>query len=329
MIDSIGPYPTDAHRPGEFPVKQTVEESISRNLLSDTQINGFGAAPPGKSETGRGCVLQIYPATAHSEMCPLSNRRTLIGREPSCDITLDDDAVSRSHAAIELDQSCYFVTDLGSRNGTFVDDKLLRERCRLNGGELIRLGGTILKFMASMDEEAQYHAVVHQLMTRDQLTNSFNRSYLMSALKKLLPRCQFTQQNLAVIMLDIDHFKKVNDSYGHLVGDEVLRVFSERIRRTLRDDNTFCRLGGEEFIVISEQTNLPDAVRIAERIRLAVSSAPFGTQSGPIQITCSLGVMTLDHLKEITIDVLLSGADDRMYAAKASGRNCVRSPLDQ
>jgi diguanylate cyclase (GGDEF)-like protein len=106
-------------------------------------------------------------------------------------------------------------------------------------------------------------------------------------------------------------------------------VFSERIRRTLRDDNTFCRLGGEEFIVISEQTNLPDAVRIAERIRLAVSSAPFGTQSGPIQITCSLGVMTLDHLKEITIDELLSGADDRMYAAKASGRNCVRSPLDQ
>ena len=314
---------------GKLFVKQTDKEFAEKRSLADTQTEGFQFFQPSDVISGRGCVLQICPATAQAEMFRLSNLRTVIGREPTCDISLDDNAVSRSHAAIDLDDANYFVTDLGSRNGTFVDDKLLRDRRRLKGGELIRLGGTILKFMASMDEEANYHAVVHELMARDPLTNAFNRSYLISTLEKLLPRCQFSKHNLAVIMIDIDYFKKVNDSYGHLVGDEVLRVFSERIRHTLREDDSLCRLGGEEFVVIAQKTELQDAVRIAERIRLTVSSTPFSTQSGPVIVTCSLGVMTLDQPNVATVDDLLSGADERMYTAKASGRNCVRSPLDQ
>lgn len=310
-------------------MKPTNTESSEKRSLADTQTEGFQLFSIPEVNSGRGCVLQIFPATVQAEMFRLSNRRTVIGREPTCDISLDDNAVSRSHAAIDLDGSSYFVTDLGSRNGTFVDDKLLRERRRLKGGELIRLGGTILKFMASMDEEANYHAVVHELMTRDPLTNAFNRSYLMLTLEKLLPRCRASKHNLAVIVIDIDYFKKVNDSYGHLVGDEVLRVFSERIRNTLREGDALCRLGGEEFVVISEQTDLQSAVRVAERIRLTVSSMPFGTQSGPVMVTCSLGVMTLDQPNISTVDNLLSGADHLMYAAKTSGRNCVRSPLNQ
>jgi diguanylate cyclase (GGDEF)-like protein len=304
-------------------------EFAEKRSLADTQTEGFQFFLPSEAGSGCGCVLQICPATAQAEMIRLSNQRMVIGREPTCDIALDDNAVSRSHAAIERDDSNYFVTDLGSRNGTFVDDRLLRDRRRLKGGELIRLGGTILKFMTSMDEEANYHAAVYELMTRDPLTNAFNRSYLLSTLGKLLPGCQFSKHNLAVIMIDIDYFKQVNDSHGHLVGDEVLRVFSERIRHSLREDDALCRLGGEEFVVIAQQTELHDAVRIAERIRLAVSSTPFGTQSGQVIVTCSLGVMTLDPPKVATVDDLLSGADERMYAAKASGRNCVRSPLDQ
>ena len=310
-------------------VKQIDKESTEKRSLADTESEGFQLFLPAKASSGRGCVLQICPVTAPAEMFRLSSQRTVIGREPTCDIPLDDNAVSRSHAAIELNDSNYFVSDLGSRNGTFVDDRQLRDRCRLRGGELIRLGGTILKFMVPMDEEANYHAVVHERMARDPLTNAFNRSYLMTTLEKLLPRCQFSKHNLAVIMIDIDHFKKVNDSHGHLVGDAVLRVFSERIRHTLQEDDAFCRLGGEEFVVISEKSDLQNAVRIAERIRLTVSSTPFQTQSGPVIVTCSLGVMTLDQPDVATVDELLSRADERMYAAKASGRNCVRSPLDQ
>lgn len=126
-------------------------------------------------------------------------------------------------------------------------------------------------------------------------------------------------------MIDIDHFKKVNDTNGHLVGDEVLRVFSERIRYILRETDALCRVGGEEFVVICEQTVLQDAVRI----RLTVSATPLSTQSGPVSVTCSLGVMTLDQANFATVEDLLCGADERLYLAKASGRNCVRSALDQ
>jgi len=309
-------------------VKLSSAKSEEKRSLADTQIDGFRFFQATEEQSGRGCVLQIFPATPQAEMFRLNSRRTLIGRELSCDIALEDNAVSRTHAAIEQEDSGYSVIDLGSRNGTFVDDKLLRDRRRLKGGEHIRLGGTILKFMASMDEEAQYHAVVHELMTRDPLTSAFNRSYLMSMLEKLLARCQFTHQKLSVILMDIDYFKKVNDSWGHLVGDEVLRVFSERIRNVLRSGDALCRLGGEEFVLISERTGLQDAVRIAERIRLTVSSTPFSTQAGPVEITCSVGVMTVDESDRGTVDDLLSRADKHMYAAKAAGRNCVRSPLN-
>ncbi len=280
-------------------------------LLLDSEIARSVDEPSGRisrrrRETGDSI---LYGARRSAEQCLLSWE-------------------SRTHAAIELDDPDYFVTDLGSRNGTFVNDKLLRDRRRLKGGELIRLGGTILKFMASTDEEANYHAVVQELMKRDPLTNAYNRSYLMLTLEKMLPRCLFAKHNLAVIMIDIDDFKRVNDSHGHLVGDEVLRVFSERIRHTLREGDSLCRFGGEEFVVISERTDLPSALRIAERIRQTVSSTPFSTQGGPVVVTCSLGVMTLDQPNVATVDQLLSGADERMYAAKACGRNCVRSALD-
>ena len=313
---------------GKLPVKQIDQESSEQRTLADTEGDSFQLIPPADVRSGHGCVMQICPVTAPAEMFRLSNQRTVIGRGPSCDIPLDDNAVSRSHAVIELDGSNYFVSDLGSRNGTFVDDKPLRDRHRLKGGELIRLGITILKFMASMAEEATYHTVVHERMARDPLTQAFNRSYLMSTLEKLLPRCQFSKLPLAVIMIDIDDFKKINDSYGHLAGDQVLRAFSEQISQTLREDHPLCRLGGEEFVVICEQTELQDAVRIAEGIRLTVASTPFSTPSGPVSVTCSLGVVSLSMSDVGTVNELLSRADERLYAAKTSGRNCVRSRLD-
>lgn len=309
-------------------MKQAATEPKGLRSLAETHTEGMQFFVPEPPKTGRGCLLQIYPAAANAEMVRLTKRRTLIGRDLSCDVALEDTAVSRSHSAIDSDDSGYSVVDLGSRNGTFVDDLILQDRRRLNGGELIRMGSTILKFMASMDEEAQYHAVVHELMTRDPLTNAFNRSFLMSSLEKLLPRCHRSNRDLSVIMIDIDHFKKVNDSFGHLVGDEVLRVFSERLRATLRSNDTLCRLGGEEFVVIAENSGLHEAVRVAERLRLVVSSAPFLTQAGPLQVTCSLGVATLDHsASSTTVDQILSQADLRLYAAKNSGRNCVHSAI--
>lgn len=311
-------------------LKNVAPEPSGFRSLAETHSEGIQFFPPEPPKSGRGCLLQIYPATVHAEMVRLTKRRILIGRDLSCDVALEDTAVSRNHAAIECDEQGYVVIDLGSRNGTFVDDRPLPDRRRLMGGELIRAGSTILKFMASMDEEAQYHTVVHELMTRDPLTNAFNRSFMMSLLVKLLPRCRPNNQELSVILIDIDHFKNVNDSYGHLVGDEVLRSFCERIRSVLRMDDVLCRLGGEEFVVIAEKTGLKAASRIAERIRLTVSSATFSTQAGSLRVTCSLGVACCDGMTaDVPVDYLLAKADKQLYAAKNAGRNCVQSASDQ
>ena len=275
-------------------------------------------------ESGKGCLLQIYPACSNSELMRLTSSRTVIGRDPSCDVSINDNAMSRTHAAVVLLGRGYFLADLNSTNGTYVDDQLLRGRIPLEGGELIRMGGCILKFMAAMDEEANYHAVVHELMIRDSLTNAFNRSYLIPLMESQLAKCREQQQIFSAILLDIDHFKQINDQHGHLVGDEVLRIFCERIRHELRKMNMLARFGGEEFVIACCRTSLTEASRIAERSRLAISSEPFQTQAGPISVTCSLGVACSNGFDFPTCDLLISAADSLLYSAKKSGRNRVQ-----
>lgn len=299
-------------------------ESNQPISLADTCADPFEVFASEQVESGKGCLLQIYPACSHSELMRLTSSRTLIGRDPGCDITIHDDAMSRTHAAVDLLGRGYFLTDLTSTNGTYVDDELLRGRIPLQGGELIRMGGCILKFMAAMDEEANYHAVVHELMVRDSLTNAFNRSYLIPLIENQLQECREQQQMFSAILLDIDHFKLINDQHGHLVGDEVLRIFCERIRQELRKMDMLARFGGEEFVVACSRTTLGEAARIAERLRLAISSDEFQTQAGSISITCSLGVACSNGQDFPTCDQLISEADRLLYVAKKSGRNRVQ-----
>ncbi|MCA9085302.1 MAG: GGDEF domain-containing protein [Planctomycetaceae bacterium] len=293
--------------------------------LADTCANGFDLSAPlaRPVDAGKACLLQIYPATSASGLMRISRDRSIIGRDTTCDIALSDHAMSRTHAAIDRVGDSYFLSDLNSTNGTYVDDKLLRGRMPLTGGELIRMGSSILKFMMSMDQEAHYHAVVHELMVRDSLTNAFNRSYLIPQIDGELKSCRRDNIHFSIIILDIDHFKKINDRFGHLVGDEVLRVFCERIRAELRATDMLARFGGEEFVVACRQTSVREAGRIAERLRLTISSTAFQTQAGPIVITCSLGVACSDGVQFPNCDELFSAADRSLYNAKRSGRNCV------
>lgn len=296
-------------------------DSIS---LGDTCANAMDFMSADSVEPGKGCLLKIYPASSNSELMRLCGSRTLIGRDPTCDITIYDNAMSRVHAAVDLLEQGYCLSDLNSTNGTYVDDELLRGRIPLQGGELIRMGGSILKFMSAMDEEANYHAVVHELMTRDSLTNAFNRSYLIPIVEQELDLCRKQGNHFSLVILDIDHFKKINDRYGHLVGDEVLRVFCERIRQELRNHDMLARFGGEEFVLACPRTGLAEAARIAERVRLAIASQPFHTQGGAITVTCSLGVACSNGEDFRSCDALVSAADEQLYSAKKSGRNRVQ-----
>lgn len=291
--------------------------------LADTRVELKGSAPGKSAEEGRGCLLQLYPVPALPGLVRLGNSRCVLGRDSACHITVDDTSVSRMHAAVEWTDGAYQITDLNSTNGSWVSDVRLTAQVPLAGGELIRLGNTILKFMLAVDEEAQYHAIVQELMTRDPLTNTFNRGYLIPLLNRELETCRRSGGPLSVILLDIDRFKPTNDKHGHLIGDEVLRTFCERIRPVLDRSHSLCRYGGDEFVVVCPQTPLDMTVQIAEMIRREVAEKPFLTQSGKLKVTCSMGVTCTDGQSLSTLDELLSGVDKLLYRAKAQGRNCV------
>ena len=293
------------------------------DALADTRTEMTDGQCGADLREARGCLLQIHPVPGTPGLIRLGQSRTVLGRDTACSFTVDDSGVSRMHAVIEWSNGVYNITDLKSSNGTWVNDAKLDSRIQLAGGELIRMGNTIVKFMLAMDEEAEYHSIVHDLMTRDALTNTFNRAWLIPLLVREIERCREETQVLSVIFADIDHFKRTNDRYGHLIGDEVLRTFCERIRRFLDGSHSLCRFGGDEFLVICPQSPLDAAVQIAEIIRREIADTAFVTQAGQLNVTCSMGVTCTDGQSLSDVDSLLSAADKLLYRAKDQGRNFV------
>ncbi len=166
-------------------------------------------------------------------------------------------------------------------------------------------------------------AEVQTMATIDWLTNLYNRRHFFRLGEEEIARARRYRHDISVIMIDIDHFKAVNDTYGHSVGDEVLCAIAKRILAGLRQSDIAGRYGGEEFALVLPETDLPSAAEIvAERLRDTIASRPIETAEGPLHITISVGVAGVDVLHENLLDAL-SRADSGLYAAKHAGRNRV------
>jgi two-component system, cell cycle response regulator len=174
------------------------------------------------------------------------------------------------------------------------------------------------------------------LALTDSLTGLFNRRYLMVHLDKLLKKNAESRKTLCVLTLDIDHFKKINDSYGHGVGDEVLRIFADRVGQRLRGFDLVARLGGEEFVVVLPDVNRDMAVQVAERLRTGICGTPFrvAVPQGQIEVSMSVGAALIEA-DDVSVEDALKRSDDELYKAKENGRNrcyfagigCVTEPL--
>lgn len=276
------------------------------------------AATPRKS-----CLVRIYPASASGALTDLRAPRMTIGRDPLCDIELPDDFISRVHAMFEEIGTEWFVVDRGSMNGTFVNDERIEQR-RLEPGDQIRLGNHILKFLSSDHVEVQYHEAVYEMMTLDALTQTYNRRYFEDAFRREMLRAVRHQRPLALLLMDVDYFKNINDQYGHLVGDEVLRGLGLRMKSRTRGDEMIARLGGEEFAIALPEIALEDAVRVAEEFRLTVGDTPFETTRGAVRATVSIGVAHYEGHTQLTSTEMMEQADRKLYDAKRSGRNLVK-----
>jgi diguanylate cyclase (GGDEF)-like protein len=170
-----------------------------------------------------------------------------------------------------------------------------------------------------------------RLATTDTLTGASNRRYFTRHFNRELKRAQRYGGPLSMLMLDIDHFKQVNDRFGHAVGDEVLQEFAKRIAAGLpRESDWFARMGGEEFVVVLPQTALAGAMIVAEKLRASVAAAPMRTLAGALTVTVSVGIASLESLTaqkmQLTLDNMLDLADRCLYESKAEGRNRVTVP---
>ena len=253
---------------------------------------------------------------------PVNKGSTLVGRDPGLDITVQEDSVSRRHAELIFDGDSLQVIDLESTNGTFINDKPIKNKTASHG-DMIRFGNIIFKYIPAGSIETVFHDELSNLAHLDGLTGSFNRKYILDYLETEVKRCQKLELPLSFIMFDFDHFKDINDTYGHLMGDYVLKETVKLVReKVLRAADVLGRYGGEEFCVIMSEAAIRTAVDVAERVRKAVEKHEYIFDGKKINITISAGVASTSKASD-TSKMLIDTADKALYRAKESGRNRV------
>ena len=250
-----------------------------------------------------------------------------IGREPSCTFSFDDDSLSREHAVVLWGGGNYMIRDT-STNGTFVNDARLTAPALLKDGDRLQLGSnTLLRFAYVDEQEEAGLRKVYDAAILDGLTGVFNRKHLEERLALELDFALRHDAPLSVVILDVDHFKKVNDTYGHLAGDAVLKSVASLVSSLLRSSDLVGRYGGEEFVVVARGTVAAAAVELAERLRQAASELTIAFEGHQIRVTASAGVASLACCGPTRDRATLLGiADRRLYAAKEGGRNRVVGP---
>ncbi len=272
------------------------------------------------------CLVHIYP-TGPNMGCryTLGELPLMLGRGEDCDIRLHDHSVSRRHAKIEPTPEGFFVYDQQSTNGTFVNDKQLDTSWLLQDGDYLRVGNCIYRYLAGGNIEAEYHEEIYRLTILDGLTQIHNQRYMTEFLEREVVRSQRHARPLSVLMIDLDKFKSVNDTFGHLCGDFVLRELADIVRSSVRKEDLFARYGGEEFVLVLVETNSDEAVLVADRIRQSIADHQFRFDATPVKLTISIGIASMAGDMTLTPASLLRAADENLYQAKRTGRNKVVS----
>jgi diguanylate cyclase (GGDEF)-like protein len=245
-----------------------------------------------------------------------------IGRGSQCGLQLDVDSVSRLHARVEWTGQCHKVVDQQSTNGTYVNETRVTDH-ELHDADRLQIGKVLLKYISGSNVENAYHEEIQRLMRFDGLTGIHNRSHFEETFHNLVWRARFDPSPTSLILFDLDHFKAVNDTWGHTAGDAVLRQVSAVVTEQMPVGQLFARVGGEEFAVLLSGIDLQGAYALAEQIRRAVEATPFSFDGNRIPVTLSLGVAERQPSDQAP-QQLYERADARLYAAKGSGRNCVR-----
>lgn len=266
--------------------------------------------------------LIVLAGTDVGKMFKLDEGETVIGRSHRADIRIDDDSISRMHVKLALDGTSVSIEDLNSSNGTLVNGAKINTE-QLRDGDKIRLGETtILKFTFHDRLDESFQQKMYNAALRDPLTKAYNKKYFVDQLGVEIAYAKRHRTPLSLVIFDLDHFKRINDTYGHVAGDMVLMELAELVQAMLRTEDVFARYGGEEFAIILRGIALSDAGVLAERLRAAVEQRAFVNAGQRLPVTVSIGVAEFDEKVEDSMG-LVEAADGALYAAKQSGRNKV------
>lgn len=283
-----------------------------------TKVNTLSARIVAPTES---CLVAIYGPNL-GKRYPLTMDEATIGREPKNEVVVDMDNVSRRHARVAMREGKAFVADLGSTNGTYLNDQEVLNETPLRSGDLIKVGGSIFKFLYGGNVELLYYEEIYRMAIVDGLTQLNNKRYFLEFIEREMARCSRYQRSLSLMMFDIDHFKRINDGSGHLAGDYVLRELGLLVRAKVRKEECVARYGGEEFAIVMPETNAVRARQFAEKLRAMVADHEFTFENARIPVTVSVGVAEMTS--EMTEPPqFIKAADQLLYKAKREGRNRV------
>lgn len=265
----------------------------------------------------------LYDGDEIGGLHTLTREETVIGRTAGADIVIPDPRVSRRHACIRKNgEGSFEVVDLGSRDGTFLDGERVRQ-APLQNGSKVGIGGRILKFSLLDRSDVAYQARIVQMIHVDELTGLLTKRSFYRALETEIIRTERYEHPLAVLMIDLDHFKRINDTFGHLVGSQCLAEVGRLIRESTRVIDVNGRYGGEEFVSFLPETDTSAALVVAERIRETLGARQFHYRDLAYNVRISIGIAIMPaHGRDV--ETLIQAADVALYRAKESGRNrCV------
>jgi two-component system cell cycle response regulator len=299
------------------------DESEKTSIVaSDTfkgKIKAADDAPPA-------LVVLMGPTGYVGKQFALTEPESVIGRSIECQIFIDDRSVSRNHSRINVVGNDVTITDMGSSNKTIVGaDRALEagESYRLSNNEQIKTGNVIFKFLEQGNLEAITNKELNEKAEKDALTGAFSKGALLEKGPEAIKRSEFLNEELSILVFDLDHFKKINDNYGHAGGDFVLKTLSRIVgTKMVRSMDYFARYGGEEFVIILQGSPIKTALEVAERIRTTIETSAFTFEGKNIPVTISVGVASRLS-SEAQWEALFQRADEALYKSKQSGRNRV------
>jgi len=294
-----------------------------KNPNDTTQVIRFNSKVSEDVSSELQAIMTVLTGSSPGAVYELTAPTTVIGRSREAEIQITDAGLSRRHAQILRRPDGFYLEDLGSTNGTFYNGERLNESHKLEDGSRIQIGeNTVLRFALQDKLEQEAARQMYEMTVRDPLTRLHNRRYLDERIKSEFAYAIRHDSALTVLIVDVDHFKNVNDTMGHPAGDAVLRALGAGLQRMVRAEDILARFGGEEFVVVARSIDENGSTIFAERIRRNVESMVIPWGEVRLKITVSIGLAHMGG-KYSSPEGLLAAADGALYRAKRSGRNRV------